>query len=90
MVNSLVLSPLAKRELEESHDWYEERLSGLGTRFMLKISDSLEVISINPEAFPQKTKLLRAMAIAEFPYLIIYQFVKKEKPYKCSSHFSHK
>ena len=54
MISNIVLFPSAILELEESHDWYEERLPGLGTRFMLTIKNSFDVISINPEAFPLK------------------------------------
>jgi len=78
MINKLTLFPSAKRELEESHDWYEEQLIGLGNRFLQKINYSFDIIALNPESFPKKSSILRVMTVKEFPFLIIYEFVKKE------------
>jgi hypothetical protein len=78
MIYKIVLFPVAKQEFEESFDWYEEQLIGLGSRFISIVNNAFDIISINPEAFPKRKNLLRMMSINEFPYLIIYEVVEKE------------
>lgn len=65
--------PVAKRELQESFDWYEERSAGLGEIFVEAIDRSLLAISLNPLAYPRYKSRYRQFVVDKFPYIIIYE-----------------
>lgn len=53
-------SSIAIKELEQSSDWYEDRSTGLGKRFVKTIRDTLVASSANPEAFLKTKGYFRA------------------------------
>ena len=71
-------SPIAESELQESFDWYEEQLLGLGERFLEAIDRSLNSIELNPELFPRKRKDQRQIVVIDFPFVIIYEYLKEK------------
>jgi plasmid stabilization system protein ParE len=71
-------SLIAIRELEQSSDWYEDQLTGLGKRFIETIRDTLVSVSIHPEAFPKIKGYLRQAVIKDFPFVIIFRYNKVE------------
>ena len=77
-MNKIVLSVIALKELEESFDWYEERLTGLGERFVEVIDKALNIVSDDPKAFPKKKGNYREIVINKFPFVIVYEFSKKD------------
>ena len=46
-----VLAPAAQAELDGAVDWYEERVEGLGLRFMLLVDEALQEIQEAPTKF---------------------------------------
>src|SRR3546814_799967 len=54
MPNTVILSSLAEKELQESFDWYEEQRAGLGERLLDQIEASITAIGNNPSLFPLK------------------------------------
>ena len=78
MVDNIKLSASAQRELEDSFDWYEEQSVGLGDRFAEVIYISLNSISNSPEAYNKKKANNRAFVVDKFPFIIIYEYLKKE------------
>ncbi len=79
MANKIILTSKALKELDESFLWYEERLEGLGDRFIGFIEKSFHLIELNPERFPLKTKSFREFVVDKFPYVIIYEYIKEEQ-----------
>jgi plasmid stabilization system protein ParE len=77
-VNEVILSTIALAELEESFDWYEERLAGLGVRFVAVIDRALTIIANNPKAYPKKKNNYREIVINKFPFVIVYEFSNDE------------
>jgi plasmid stabilization system protein ParE len=71
-------SPLAESELQVSFDWYEEQEPGLGERFLETIDRLLKSISLNPEIFSKKRKNQREAVTIDFPFIIIYESLKKD------------
>jgi hypothetical protein len=78
MDNKLIISPLALKELEESSEWYEERVAGLGGRFVEVIYNSLTLVSVNPKAYPKKKAQYREFVVDKFPYVIVFELVENE------------
>ena len=71
--------PEALKEVQESYTWYEDRSPGLGKRFIEAIDYRLSLVLSNPERYPIKQGAYREISIHIFPYIIIYEILKKEK-----------
>jgi hypothetical protein len=58
-------------------EWYEERRSGTGARFLTEIARYLELIRAHPgigtALRDRRGRELRAMLMRSFPYRIIYR-----------------
>lgn len=67
------------RELIEAKGWYENRLEGLGNRFINNLYKKIHEIENHPERYTSKINNFREAGIKSFPYLIIYRINKKEK-----------
>ena len=73
------LHPLALQEMTETVQWYEDRSPGLGTRFIEALNERLTEISAFPDRYPKKKGLFREVSTKIFPYIIIFEFLQKEK-----------
>ncbi|MFI5124060.1 MAG: type II toxin-antitoxin system RelE/ParE family toxin [Chitinophagales bacterium] len=78
MTYRIELHPEALLELKESYQWYQERSDGLGLRFMGLINRRINEIAINPEIYTRKKGNYREALMDVFPYVIIYEILKKE------------
>lgn len=76
-VTSVIISSRAQKEMAESWAWYEDRLAGLGDRFLNEILGCLHQIELNPDRFPTKFKLYKEAPVDTFPFLLIYRVSKK-------------
>ena len=66
-------SPKATHELEEAYEWYEEQLTGLGSRLVKEVDKYLSAISKNPKLFQVRfPDEIRAVPLKIFPYLVVY------------------
>ena len=68
-----IFHPEARAEVRESVDLYDERLDGLGLRFLASVEGTVERISTNPEAGAQVAGGFRKRIVLGFPYNIIYR-----------------
>lgn len=78
MANSVIVSSLARDEIQDSYNWYEEQKPGLGERFLLVIERSIASISKHPEFYPAKIGAYRQYVVSKFPYVLIYEFLPKQ------------
>jgi plasmid stabilization system protein ParE len=76
MQYKIVLSTLAKNEIQKSYDWYEEQTLGLGNYFIETVDGAIKSILLNPEAYPKRNRYHREMVVYRFPFLIVYQIKK--------------
>ncbi len=77
MSYTLKLDPLAKIDIDENIDWYEEKQIGLGNRFYEQLKITLHLIEQNPLLFPVKYKKTRAVPVKDFPFTVHY-FIDKQ------------
>lgn len=70
--------PLAKAELYEAIDYYEECQSGLGLDFAKEIFSSIQRIVQFPRAWSRLSKNTRRCLTNRFPYGVIYQIQENE------------
>ena len=78
MVEKVKISSIAQNEFEDSSEWYEEQSPGLGDYFAETIYSSLNSILQNPELYNKRKANIREFVVDKFPFIIVYQFLKKE------------
>jgi len=83
----VVLLPRARKELLDAWDWYDNRWTGLGDRFMNEVEKRLQQIEKTPERYKERKKGFRETKVKVFPYLIIYRLQKRKQLIAVSSIF---
>ena len=75
----VVFSELARLELLDSQNWYEQKELGLGNRFKKVIKSEIEWIAKNPKISPKiRFTEIYCKVVNVFPYYIYY-----EPPFRC-------
>jgi hypothetical protein len=67
-VKEAIFHPEARAEMNESFDFYEARLDGLGLRLLLAVEQTVERISTHPEAGAPLAGEFRKRIVPGFPY----------------------
>ncbi|MDR2231991.1 MAG: type II toxin-antitoxin system RelE/ParE family toxin [Tannerella sp.] len=60
-------------DLVQAVDWYNNKLIGLGDRFLDKVKKQTAKLSTSALLFSVKYENIRCMRIEKFPYLVHYQ-----------------
>jgi plasmid stabilization system protein ParE len=68
----LLIRPEAEAEMVEAFDWYEERVPGLGSDFLLNVDAAFQAILRNPQQYPMLHRNLRRALIRRFPYQVFF------------------
>jgi len=76
---SIELLPRARKELLDAWDWYEDKWTGLGDRFVREVEKKLQQIEKTPERYAERKKGFREARIKVFPYLVIYRIQKRKR-----------
>ena len=76
---AVVTEQRAEQELKDAYLWYEGKAAGLGNRFLAEVEKALKKVQIQPEMFPKKKGNYRTIHLNVFPYLLIYEVLKKEE-----------
>jgi plasmid stabilization system protein ParE len=80
------LHPLTRQDYDEAYEWYEDRQSGLGERFLKAVRKKIEEIVWHPEVYSSKSnKGFREAGVDFFPYVIVYKINKRKKEIYISS-----
>jgi plasmid stabilization system protein ParE len=69
----VILRRVARRELDEAGDWYEQRRAGLGERFVAAVERVFEEAAANPERYPEVMNGVREALVHRFPYCVYYR-----------------
>ena len=70
--------PGARRDFDESFDWYAERSPRSAVRFADAVNAALIRIATNPTQFTSAEGLHRECPIKKFPFRIVYRLTEKE------------
>jgi plasmid stabilization system protein ParE len=76
MSYKLVIRAEAETEIDEAFRWYEERRSGLGKDFVLRVDACLSIIRKKPYSWPVQYKQVRRALLHRFPYGVHYFVVE--------------
>lgn len=72
MKRTLIIRQEAERDLAEAHDWYESKVTGLGSDFLLRVDAALSSILRTPKTYPLVHKEVRRALTRRFPYGVFY------------------
>ena len=72
MSYKIKLDPLARLDIEDNIDWYNQQQPKLGNRFYKHVKETLKLIKQNPFSFPVKYKNTRSVPVKKFPFTIHY------------------
>lgn len=72
MSRRLIVRPEAEAEMTEAYDWYENRVLGLGSEFLLCVDAVFCAIQRSPQHYPHVHKTARRALSRRFPYEIIF------------------
>ena len=74
---SLIIKPLAILMTKDAYKWYEEQKPGLGEEFLDELDGIYNKLSAHPEYFVKLKKNFRQAALKRFPFVIVYEIIKK-------------
>jgi plasmid stabilization system protein ParE len=76
------LHPDADDELQAAAQWYEDRVVGLGERFLSEAVDALTQIEKHPRRFARVkqrvAREIRRRTFPHFPYAVVYEVTTTE------------
>ena len=75
----IIIRDRAVDEMQETYNWYEMHVQGLGEKFLNVVHDYLDKIAENPNYFKNTYKEFREVYIQKFPFLIVYFIDRKAK-----------
>lgn len=68
----LVIRPEAEEEMADAFDWYEKRVPGLGSEFLLCVDATFNSILRRPQQYPQVHRIVRRALTRRFPYEVFF------------------
>jgi toxin ParE1/3/4 len=77
MQYNLILHSNVESDVSEAYNWYENKQSGLGERFLTELVFCYIKLESYPDFFSKKTKYYRRLILNHFPYIIAYE-IKNE------------
>jgi hypothetical protein len=70
--HTVIFSPIAMDDMEQTVDYYEKQQPGLGKRFAAQLLLTLNAIKRNPFFASLRYNDIRCTAIKKFPYMVHY------------------
>jgi plasmid stabilization system protein ParE len=65
--------PEARRDFDESFDWYAKRSKQAAVHFVIAVDAALSAIAADPERFVAVDDLHRACPVTRYPFRIVYR-----------------
>lgn len=72
MQRELVVRPEASADVLEASRWYDERVDGLGMRFLDQLDAAMTSIRESPSKYPVYRNEIRRMRVNKFPYAVFF------------------
>ncbi len=72
MSRRLIVRPEAEAEMTDAFDWYEDRVAGLGSEFLLCVDAVFSTILRSPEQYTRVHKIVRRALTRCFPYEVFF------------------
>jgi len=68
--------PGARRDFDESFDWYAERSAEAALRFATAVDAALAAVAEKPERFAAVDELHRECPVKRFPFRVVYRITE--------------
>ena len=75
----IIISPLAKQDIQEAAHWYNDKQSGLGKRFTSHIRLKLNFIKKDPKIAANRYNEVRTAVLDIFPFMVHYMINEDKK-----------
>ena len=72
MTRSLIVRPEAEADIAQAFDWYEARVTGLGSEFLLVLDATFNSILRNHLLYPEIHKTVRRALTRRFPFGVFF------------------
>lgn len=72
MNRRLIVRPEAEAEMTEAFGWYEDRVPGLGSEFLLCVDAVFRAIQRNPDHYQRVHRTVRHALTRRFPYEVFF------------------
>jgi toxin ParE1/3/4 len=69
----LEFHPAVRDEIDDAHDWYEQRQAGLGSDFLDEVQRVLAEITANPARYGFADANVREGLLSRFRYAVYYR-----------------
>ncbi|RLD67426.1 MAG: type II toxin-antitoxin system RelE/ParE family toxin [Bacteroidetes bacterium] len=79
MSYNVIVSELARLDIEDAIEWYSAKQKGLGQKFLYTVKDCLKLLVINPLAYSKVYKEIRRVLTKKFSYALFYKIDRQEK-----------
>jgi plasmid stabilization system protein ParE len=67
------LLPEAQAEFVAATDWYEQRQTGLGAAFVVRVREVLQQVAAHPRRCPIVYQDVRKALVRRFPHIVLYR-----------------
>ena len=78
MIYNLAFHKNVTTDIDVAYNWYEDRLPGLGERFVYELSLAYNKIKQNPLLYGRIDKYFRKLNLDEFPFMLVYEVFDAE------------
>lgn len=72
MSREIIIRPKAEAEMTAAYDWYENRVRGLGSDFLLSVDAVIHAIARTPQHYQIIYKDIRRALTKRFPYEVFF------------------
>jgi toxin ParE1/3/4 len=72
MRRELVVRPEATADAINASEWYDERVDGLGMRFLNQLDAAMTSIHESPSSYPVYRREIRRIRVDRFPYAVFF------------------
>jgi len=72
MSRRLIVRPEAEAEMTDAFEWYEDRVPGLGSEFLLCVDAVFSAIVRLPGKYPRVHRVVRRALARRFPYEVFF------------------
>jgi len=76
---AVIFHPEAFKELRDAYQWYEQILDGLGEKFLKAVDNCIQSVESQPESFSKKKRQYREANVNNFPYVVVFEVLKRKK-----------
>jgi toxin ParE1/3/4 len=74
----LIIKPRAILMTKDAYAWYEKQKPGLGEELLEELDGLYSKLALHPEYFGKVKKSFRQVALKRFPFVIVFEIIKKE------------